>query len=184
MRRKYIASSQAKRIKSSNCVLFDTYQERFNGYASAIFVDKVHERLAFKLGTEEHCLLDDGYTWILRLPMGENWSLTTMFDDKDNIIEWYFDITKENSLDENGQPFYDDLYLDVVAFPSGDVVLFDEDELKEALESGNITQGEFDLAYREAHKIMEGMAKDISHLTNMSYKDLEFFREQLGSSLL
>lgn len=112
----------------------------------------------------------------------KNWSVTTMFDDRDNIIQWYFDITKQNSIDENGQPFYDDLYLDIVVFPSGEVVLFDEDELKEALESGDITQSDFNLAYSEVNKIMDGMAKDITYLTNMSYDDLEFFRDQLNTS--
>jgi predicted RNA-binding protein associated with RNAse of E/G family len=182
MKRKYISRSQWKRIKKSKCVLFNTYQERFNGYASAIFVEKVREKLICKLDSREFCLVDDGYSWIQRLPVGENWSVTTMFDINDNIIQWYFDITKQNSIDENGQPFYDDLYLDVVVFPSGEMVLFDEDELKEALESGDITQSDFDLAYSEATKIMDGMAKDITYLKNMSYNDIEFFRAQLNTS--
>lgn len=182
MKRKYIAKSQWQRIKKSKCVLFNTYQERFNGYASAIFVEKVHEKLVCKLDSREFCLVDDGYSWIQRLPIEKNWSVTTMFDDRGNIIEWYFDITKQNSMDENGQPFYDDLYLDIVVFPSGELVLFDEDELREALESGDITQSDFNLAYSEANKIMDGMAKDITYLTNMSYNDLEFFRAQLNTS--
>ena len=69
-----------------------------------------------------------------------------------------------------------------IVFPSGEVVLFDEDELKEALESGDIAQSDFNLAYSEAHKILEGMAKDITYLINMSYNDLEFFRAQLNTS--
>ena len=182
MKRKYIARSQWQIIKTSKCILFNTYQERFDGYASAVFVERVHEKFVCELNGRKFCLVDDGYTWIQRLPVEKNWSVTAMFDDRSNIIQWYFDITKQNSIDENGQPFYDDLYLDVVVLPSGEVVLFDEDELKEALESGDITQKEFDLAYSEANKIMEGMAKDISYLTNMSYSDLEFFRAQLNTS--
>jgi predicted RNA-binding protein associated with RNAse of E/G family/RimJ/RimL family protein N-acetyltransferase len=179
MKRKYIARSQWQIIKSSKCVLFNTYQERFNGYASAVFVEEVREKLVCRLPGREFCLVDDGYSWIQRLPVGKNWSVTTMFDDKNNIIQWYFDITKQNSIDENGQPFYDDLYLDVVVFPTGEAVLFDEDELKEALESGDITQSDFDLAVSEADKIINGMAKDIKYLTDMSFSDLEFFKAQL-----
>jgi predicted RNA-binding protein associated with RNAse of E/G family len=182
MKRKYIARSQWQRIKTSKCILFNTYQERFQGYASAIFVERVHEKLICRLDGREFCLVDDGYSWIQRLPAGENWSVTTMFDDKDNIIQWYFDITRQNSIDENGQPFYDDLYLDVVVLPSGEMVLFDEDELLEALESEDITQSDFELAHREAKKIMDGMAKDITYLTNMGRNDLEFFRAQQNSS--
>ncbi|HEX2947734.1 MAG TPA: DUF402 domain-containing protein [Clostridia bacterium] len=180
MERKYISKSGWQRIETSKCVLFNTYQERFSGYASAIFVDKVHKKLMCKLADREFCLVDDGYSWIQRLPINKNWSVTTMFDNKSNIVQWYFDITKQNSIDENSQPFYDDLYLDIVIFPSGEVVLLDEDELKEALESGDITQSDFDLAYSEANKIMIGMAKDIAYLTNMSYNDLEFFKAHVN----
>lgn len=176
MKRKYIARSQWRRIKASKSVLFNKYQERFNGYASAIFVEKVHDKLICHLNSKEICLVDDGYTWIQRLSIDKNWSVTT---DKSNIIQWYFDITKQNSIDENGQPFYDDLYLDVVVLPSGDVILLDEDELKNALDSEDITQDDFELAYNQANSIMDGMAKDVKYLTNMSYNDLEFFKAQL-----
>lgn len=182
MKRKYITRGQWRRIKASKCVLLNTYQERFKGYACAIFVEKVHDKLLCKLDGREICLVDDDYTWIQRLPLEKNWSVTTMFDDKSNIVQWYFDITKQNSIDENGCPFYDDLYLDVVVFPSGEVVLLDEDELKDALENGDITQDDFDLAYSEANIIMDGMAKDIIYLTNMGNNDLEFFRARLNAS--
>lgn len=180
MKRKYLDLSKWERIERSKGVLINEVQERFNGYASAIFIEKVHEKLVCNLDERQFCLADDGYVWIQRLPVEENWSVTTMFDENNNIIQWYFDITKQNSIDMNGQPYFDDLYLDVVVFPSGEMVLFDEDELKEALESGDITQADFDLAYDEANKIMDGMAKDVAYLSNMSFNDLEFFRTQLN----
>ena len=159
--------------------MINTFHEQFDGYASAIFVEKVREKLICKLDNREFCLVDDGYSWIQRLPIEKNWSITIMFDNKDNIIQWYFDITKLNSIDERGQPFYDDLYLDVVVFPSGEIVLFDEDELKAAFEAGDIDKKDFDLAYCEAYKIMNGVAKDIEYLKKMSYDDLYFFRAKL-----
>lgn len=178
MRKKYIDRSNWKRIKKSKSVLINTFQERFKGYASAIFIEKVHEKLVCYLDEKQFCLVDDGYVWIQRLPIDKNWSVTTMFDENNNIIQWYLDITKQNSIDMHKQPFYDDLYLDVVVFPSGEIVLLDEDELKEALEKGDITQMDFDLAYNEANQIMNGIGKDVSYLLNMSYNDLEFFRTQ------
>jgi predicted RNA-binding protein associated with RNAse of E/G family len=183
MKRKYIDRSKWERIKRSKCVLISTFQERFNGYASAIFIEKVHEKLVCSLDERQFCLVDNGYVWIQRLPIEKNWSVTTMFDENNNIIQWYFDITKQNSIDVHGQPFYDDLYLDVVVFPSGEIVLLDEDELKEALENGDITQIDFDLAYKEANQVMNGMAKDITFLSNMSYNDLEFFRKLLNVNI-
>jgi uncharacterized protein len=182
MKRKYIDRSNWQRIEKGRCVLFNTYQERFEGYASAIFIEKVKEKLVCNLDKRQFCLADDKFVWIQRLPIEKKWSVTTMFDENNNIVQWYFDITKQNSIDVYGQPFYDDLYLDVVVFPSGEIVLFDEDELKEALESGDITQIDFDLAYDEANKIMNDIAKDVTYLSNMSYSDLDFFITQLNTN--
>ena len=180
MKRKYINRSKWERIKESKNVIINTYNERFKGYGSAVFIEKVHEKLVCNIDKRKFCLADDGYTWIQRLPINENWAVTTMFDENNNIVQWYFDITKQNSIDDNKQPFYDDLYLDVVVFPSGDIMLFDEDELKAALDSGDITKEDFDLAYSTANKIIDGMAKDVAYLSNMSYSDLEFYKSHLN----
>jgi predicted RNA-binding protein associated with RNAse of E/G family len=182
MKRKYIDHSKWERIEKNKSILFNTYQERFNGYASAIFIEKVHEKLVCNFDKRQVCVLDDGYILIQRLPIEKNWSVTTIFDENNNIIDWYFDITKQNDIDIHSQPFYDDLYLDVVVFPSGEIVLLDEDELNKALENGDITQMDFDLAYNVANQIINGMAKDVLSLSNMSYDDLEFFSEQLSTN--
>ena len=48
------------------------------------------------------------------LPKKENYSMRVFFDDKKERLEYYFDITKENGMDElSNIPYYDDLYLDV-----------------------------------------------------------------------
>ena len=180
MKRKYIDRSNWKRIEKSKSILINTFNERFGGYASAIFIEKVYDKLVCNLGKYSFCVADDGYTWLQRLPIEKNWTITTMFDENNNIIQWYFDITKQNSIDMNNTPFYDDLYLDVVVLPSGDIILLDEDDLKNALVNGTITQDDFNLAYTEANKIMNGIAKDIPYLLNMSYSDLEFFKIQLN----
>ena len=181
MKRKFIDRSNWKRIKKSNNIVIKTYEERFQGYAAACFIEEVHEKLICNLDERQFCLVDDGYVWIQRLPIHKNWSITTMFNENNKIIQWYIDITKQNSIDAKGEPFYDDLYLDVVILPTGEIFLLDEDELQEALDKNIITQSDFDLAYREAKKIMNGIARDVVYLTNMSYEDLEFFKAQLKS---
>lgn len=52
------------------------------------------------------------------------------------IVEWYTDITRKNAVDENRNPYCDDLYLDVALLPDGSVLVLDENELKNALDSG------------------------------------------------
>jgi hypothetical protein len=88
------------------------------------------------------------------LPDSSNWCMSSMYDDMCNIIEWYFDITKENGIDKQGNPYQDDLYLDVVLLPNDDIVKFDEDELHDTFNSGKITKQEFDMAYEVCDKLI------------------------------
>lgn len=60
------------------------------------------------------------------------------------------------------------------------MVLLDEDEPKEALENGDITQMDFDLAYNKANRIMNGIARDVTYLSDMGYNNLKNFRTQLN----
>ena len=47
------------------------------------------------------------------------------------------------------------MYLDVVVTPSGDVILLDKDEFKEAYDRKEMTKEEFDEAYKIAYDLME-----------------------------
>lgn len=179
MKRKYIDRRDWKRIIQGRRVLFNTYEKRFDGYGSALFIDKISEKLLCTMEEREFCLVDEGYIWIQRLPIHKHWSVTTMFNEEEEIIQWYFDITKQNSISSDGRPFYDDLYLDVVVLPSGEIYLLDEDELKEALDCDDITKEDFELAYREADIIMNGLAMDIGLLSKTSYGDLKCFKNKL-----
>lgn len=129
-------------------------QDFYSGYASIINIDSVRKRLAFPAECGELCLCDNGYTWLTFLPDKSNWCMSAMYDDKGNIIEWYFDITKENGIDKLGNPYQNDLYLDVVLMPNGEIVKFDEDELQDALNNGAITKQEFDMAYEVCDRLI------------------------------
>lgn len=179
MKRKYINKAFWARIIEGKSILINDFTPRFEGYAAAIFIETTHEPLMCEIETHRIPLANDGYTWIQRLPIDKNYAISTMFDENNNIIQWYIDITKQNSIDKNNEPFYDDLYLDVVVFPNGDVFLLDEDELQEALDCGKITEDDFNLAYQEANKILNGVAKDISKLSKMSLDDFNFFKSML-----
>ena len=77
------------------------------------------------------CIMDINYKWLEFYDYSSKIKLTAIYDENSEIIEWYFDIAREIGKD-NGIPYEDDLYLDVVVIPSGEVILLDEDELKEA----------------------------------------------------
>ena len=49
------------------------------------------------------------------------------------FLEWYFDIAKDSALTENGVPYIDDLYLDVILTPEGKIKMIDQEELQDAI---------------------------------------------------
>ena len=124
------------------------------GYACFIKIKNVTKPLVIGNGVEEICIKNENYEWIEVYPDNSNYALTIMFDDNENLIEWYFDIAKKVGI-ENGVPYEDDLYLDMVITPQGSKLILDEDELQEALNRGEITKEDATLAY----KTLEGLDK-------------------------
>lgn len=76
-----------------------------------------------------------------------NYVLTIMFDSNNNLIQLYFDISYNISL-ENDIPYEDDLYLDMIITKEEKELILDEDELFNALNKGKITQKDVNNAYK------------------------------------
>ncbi|GKU27442.1 DUF402 domain-containing protein [Clostridium folliculivorans] len=148
----------------------------FEGYVSVTRIEKVREPLIKNMLGKDYCLVDDGYIWLEIVPFKGNYCMTTMYDSNKEIVQWYFDITRKKGLTDEGIPFFEDLFLDVVVLPDSNVLLLDENELKDAFDKGEITQQEFDMAYTEAKEIMNNIAVDVNKLSDFSNKYLnEFF---------
>ena len=148
-KRKYLGSVNKDYIKKYKSKIIRVEENDTNGYASLVLIEEVHR--PFMAG--EICLYNAGYSEIGFLPDNENWMLWALYNDKGEIIEWYFDVTKINATDEKGNPYCDDLYLDAALTPDGKITILDEDELKEALDNGEINQSEFEMAYHVIKKL-------------------------------
>jgi len=144
------------------------------GYVSLVEIEKVHRPLMIG----ETCLCDDGYSVINFLPDDEHWYLHAMYDENGDIIEWYFDITKKNAVDEAGKPYCDDLYLDAVLLPDGQIIVLDEDEIAQALHDAKITQAEFDLAY-DTLKMLKHKFLDVSCMQSLCARFQNLFNQSL-----
>lgn len=99
------------------------------------------------------CIVDDGYMWLQKFPTEKNHSVTTMFDNKGNVVQWYIDICFKNR-EEGGFAWMDDLYLDIIVLPTGEVIQQDANELEEPLLNGSIDKELYDLAWKEANNLM------------------------------
>ena len=126
----------------------------FKGTVGLLTITDVDKPFMIHNERKSLCIADVGYKWIQVAPKNQNWWLTVVFDDHANLLESYFDITKENNFTDELHPTFIDMCLDIVFDKEASPVLLDEDELKEALDEKLITNTEYEMALSLAKNIM------------------------------
>jgi uncharacterized protein len=129
--------------------------EEFVGYVTLLCMDVVREPLWLELVDQRICVVDNDFTWLQQFPTSAHHAITTNFDAEGRVIAWYIDICKQHGVTAEGTPWYDDLYLDLGIFPSGQINVLDADELDDALQRGLISQADHDLAWRETKRLLQ-----------------------------
>ena len=109
------------------------------GRISLTLIDEVTGPLTVHYKSRAVLIADAGYSWFQAAVPGARWWLTAMFDERDRIIQIYFDITGGSRFDDPENPTFEDMYLDIVVSAEGSIEVVDRDELDEALQSGAIT---------------------------------------------
>ena len=175
LKKRYAIANNNKDILESDFKNIRVVNEEFKGNISLLTIKKVKKE--WRIDVEERCILANDYNWLEIYPDGKNFCITTMFDENDNIAEWYFDIAREIGEDD-GIPYEDDLYLDVVIVPDGRIHLLDEDELKSAYDRKEVSKDEYKIAYKVANEIIEKgkNKKYLDELTKFTTKYLKILR--------
>jgi uncharacterized protein len=150
----------------------------FKGYVTLLHTIKVAAPLNVRYMESERSIVDDGYMWLQHFPLGQNFAMITVFDQEGKIVQWYIDICLEIGV-ENGIPWLDDLYLDIVVLPRGEMILLDEDELQEALECKTITKEQYDLAWREYARLKRLIEQNEFVLFDLSKDHKELLKKNL-----
>jgi predicted RNA-binding protein associated with RNAse of E/G family len=176
-RRKYVGKPHPKFIKNSKSKIIRIDDVEWNGYVSLIEIIEINEPLLIKLTEKEFYLYGKGYCELNFLPDNKNWQMYAIYDNNSNIIEWYFDITKLNSVDECGNPYCEDLYLDIVLMADGKVIILDEDELQESYNNGIISKNELDLAYNTKNQLIDDGIINIQYLKALCIKLLKQIKD-------
>ena len=149
-------------------------EEFFKGYVAFVKIKDVQNPLVVNDGEKDVCIKDNDYKWIEVYPDNEHYAVTIMFDNNDNLIEWYFDIAKEIGI-ENNIPYEEDLYVDIVITPNGRKEILDEEELMDALNKNEITQKDIELVYETVKLIEDKFVNNFSYLTDLTDKFLKMF---------
>ena len=127
---------------------------------------KVREPLEVTVVGQNIIVADDNYQWLQILPEKKRYSITAMFDDKGNPLEYYFDINIKN-ITQKGNARTLDLFLDVLVLPStGEYELVDENDLKLALKNEQITKKQYNEAYMIAHQLMIEINENFDDVNN------------------
>ena len=169
-KRKYLGQINNNIIKSMTSQIVRTDNIGIPGFAALENIHEVNRPLFVGEKGNEYCIIDAGYTGLIFQPDNEKWSVVTIYNDYGDIIEWYFDINKINTVDEEGKPYRIDLYLDVALMPNGNITILDEDELQDALNAGLVTKQEFDMAYEILKQLLDNGTVDVSYMTELSEK--------------
>lgn len=112
--------------------------------------------------------------WLEFYPENSSVALTVGYDNENRIFDYYFDIINDMGV-ENGNPYIDDLYLDVLMMPDGSYELLDEDELEKALNEREITHEQYMRAYKTAEDLMkrvDGKVKEITDFANKYFDEI------------
>ena len=144
-------------------------EDYFKGYICLVKIKNVKHPWIINDEDYSGCILDENYEWLEIYPDNEKYAITVMYDDKKNLIEWYFDMVKLNGV-ENGIPYIDDLYLDLVIRRNGNQIILDEDELEEALNEKDITKDDFDMEYRTMREIQDKYGDNLDDLIELTNK--------------
>lgn len=114
------------------------------------------------------CVIDNNYYIMEVIPKNENYAMRVFFNNKKEILEYYFDVSLENGMDkETGIPYYDDLFIDVTK-TKDKVEVLDEDELKEALDNNEISITDFELANKIRDILLEQINNGNNRYMNMN----------------
>lgn len=133
----------------------------YHGSITLFHFEQIREPLEVFFAGERVRIVDQGYDWLQYFPDGAHYSLLCAFDTQGELVQWYIDIVGRMGCDEQGIPWYEDLYLDIVVAPDGRTLLLDVDELDEALEQGKLLPALYDFVWREASTLLTALEEDL-----------------------
>ncbi|EKU48600.1 DUF402 domain-containing protein [Staphylococcus massiliensis] len=163
MKVKYIDKRHWRRLINHDYTEVKVNNNKFKGIIGLITMNKVREPLIVNVLDESFVAADDGYQWLQVLPDKKRYSITVMFDDNGNPLQYYFDINIKN-ITQKGNARTVDLCLDVLVLPDGRYELVDEDDLERVLEQGDISKKQYHEAYIIAHQLMIQIHEDFKSM--------------------
>ena len=179
MKRSRLSYDEWKCIISKDIFGRRVNSELLNGYIGLIDIKEVSEAQIWKFNGEDIVVCDKGRKWLSILPQDDWYCITAMMGEEGKILLWYIDMIAKQGIDANGVPYFDDLYLDLVVYPDGTIIVDDMDELEDALSKVDITQEQYNLAIETNSRLRRGMLNNISSFTEYTRKCYEIVKQNM-----
>nr|WP_289780881.1 DUF402 domain-containing protein [Staphylococcus agnetis] len=160
---KYIDKRHWRRLIDRDYIEVKVNNNKFKGIIGLITMNKVKEPLEVTVVGKRMIVANDHFQWLQILPEKKRYSMTVMFNDKGEPLQYYFDINLKN-ITQKGKARTVDLCLDVLVLPDGKYELVDQDDLERALKSKQITRKQYHEAYVIAHQLMIQIDEDFESI--------------------
>lgn len=139
-------------------------------------INTVSEQQIWKDNDNDVVVCDNGYHWLSILPSNELYCITVMMDNNYYFKVCYIDMIDSQGYDEDGVPYFYDLYLDLIVYPDGNIIVDDLDELQQALKVGDITEMQYNKAITTAQKLQKGLLSNIQNFQFYIQEMVELLR--------
>lgn len=159
-RRKYADRARWARVTDRRFAIRRLETPAFQGFVTRLDILGVAEPLVVHELGLRLTIADLGYVWLQHFPDGADFALTTVLEPAGAVVHWYLDVAAGVGVSEEGVPYWDDLYLDVIKVPGVGAELIDEDDLARGLADGEITEADAEAARRTAALLLEQVRRD------------------------
>ena len=174
MNKKDMRRSDWRRILRREYVSRDCRMYGIRGKESLLVIREVTAPLVVH-DPEAVLIAEKDYAWVQIALEGMPFWLTAMYDARGQLIQIYFDITGGNRFDDPENPWFADMYLDIVVNSRGELYVLDRDELDAALAESVITKDEWDKANAACARLyayLEESRESVTELCGRVYREL------------
>lgn len=178
LKRKYMSRSSWERIIDREYITINIKEKDIKGKAGLLYIKDLKEPLTKIYNKKIITIANKNYYWLQIGIENKNYWITAMYDNNEKLIQYYIDITKRNYIND-GDSYFEDLFLDVVIFPTKEKIYLDGDELDKAFNEKIIKKEEYDLAIYTANYISDMILNNKEEFDNFCYKYFNSCKENL-----
>lgn len=162
--------------------------EDINCYFTVKEINAIDENFPVIVKYPELKKIDKNFKMLEYTPIDEKYNVRVFVNDKNEIFEYYIDITDGMEL-RRGIPHYNDLYLDIIYYNNIELMekisktkkqlrLIDGEELEDALKQSIITEQQYEQAYETANKIISEIENGTNIFINRGISDYMELKKQ------